>query len=50
MQLRREFRHFLLHEKKWWLLPMLAMALALALFLVVSATSGGSSFVYDIFG
>jgi hypothetical protein len=49
MQLRREFRHFLLHEKKWWLLPMVGIALAFALFLVVSATSGGSGFRYDIY-
>lgn len=49
MRLWREFVHFLRHDKKWWLLPMVVVALALGAFLIVSALTGGTEFTYDIF-
>lgn len=44
----REFVDFLLHNKKWWLIPILIMVLLLGL-LVVAAGSGAAPFIYTLF-
>ena len=46
--LLREFADFLMHNKKWWLLPIL-IVLGLLAVLVVIGGSGGGVFVYTLF-
>jgi hypothetical protein len=36
----REFLRFCSREKKWWLLPLFALLLLLAVFLVFASSSG----------
>ena len=43
-----EMKEFLLHDKLWWMTPILLVAILF--FLVAVAGSGGESgFVYDLF-
>jgi hypothetical protein len=44
----REFVDFLLHNKKWWLIPILVMVLFLC-FLVLVGGSGAAPFIYTLF-
>lgn len=37
---------FLKHEKKWWMLPLILMLLALGWFLVFAASSPLAPFLY----
>ena len=46
--LLREFADFLMHNKKWWLLPIL-IVLGLLGVLVFIGGSGGGVFVYTLF-
>ena len=41
-----EFMAFLKHEKKWWMLPLILMLLALGWFLVFAASSPLAPFLY----
>lgn len=43
-----EFIDFLLHNKKWWLLPIL-IVLALVGALAMMASSGAGPFIYTLF-
>lgn len=43
-----ELLQFALHNKKWWLIPLILL-LALASLLVVLAGSGAAPFVYTLF-
>jgi len=43
-----ELLQFALHNKKWWLMPLILL-LALASLLVVLAGSGAAPFVYTLF-
>jgi len=43
-----EFWDFLKHNKKWWLLPILAVILALGALVFLSG-SGAAPFVYTLF-
>ncbi|HEY3755407.1 MAG TPA: DUF5989 family protein [Opitutaceae bacterium] len=43
-----DFIHFLLHNKKWWLIPI-AMVLVLMGLLVVLGGTGIAPFIYSIF-
>lgn len=43
-----EFTHFVLHNKKWWLTPIIVLLL-LAGVLVVLGSSGAAPFVYTLF-
>ena len=43
-----EFWHFLKHNKKWWLLPILLVMSLLGL-LVVLSTTGVAPFIYTLF-
>ena len=38
--LLKDFLKFCLQEKKWWLVPLILVLLALGALLIVSATSG----------
>ncbi len=42
------FLHFALHNKKWWLLPILVL-LMLASLLIVLGGSGVAPFIYTLF-
>ena len=43
-----EFVDFLKYNKKWWLLPIVAILLLLGIFLVLS-TSAAAPFIYTLF-
>ncbi|MHC4519344.1 MAG: DUF5989 family protein [Planctomycetota bacterium] len=43
-----EFWHFLKHNKKWWLLPIVLMLLFLGLIILLAGTSA-APFIYTIF-
>ena len=43
-----EFREFLLHHKKWWLIPIL-IALGLVSVLVLLSSSAIAPFIYPFF-
>ncbi len=43
-----EFGRFLWHNKKWWLLPLVAILLLHAL-LILLAGSGAAPFIYPLF-
>jgi hypothetical protein len=43
-----EFLDFLLHNKKWWLTPIILVLLLVGL-LVVFAGSGAAPFIYTLF-
>jgi hypothetical protein len=44
----REVLEFLAHEKKWWLLPILAVLLLVGLLVLLSGTAG-APFIYTLF-
>ncbi|UCF38925.1 MAG: hypothetical protein JSU96_08840 [Acidobacteriota bacterium] len=44
----REFLHFLAHNKKWWLLPIILVLLVFGLLLVLGGTAAGP-FIYPLF-
>ena len=44
----REFLDFLLHNKKWWLAPII-LALLLVGFLAVLSGTGAAPFIYTLF-
>jgi hypothetical protein len=43
-----EFYEFLCHNKKWWLLPILAILLLVGV-LLLAATTGIAPFIYPLF-
>jgi len=43
-----EFLHFLLHNKKWWLTPIILILLLLGLGIVLAGT-GAAPFIYALF-
>ena len=45
----KEFLLFLREEKKWWLLPIVLVLLALGALLVFSAGSPLAPFIYSLF-
>ena len=47
--LAKEFWDFLRHRKKFWLLPLIAMLLALGLLIALSADSAAAPFIYSLF-
>jgi len=44
----REFVDFLLHNKKWWMLPILVFMLFLGVFVMLSGTAA-APFIYTLF-
>lgn len=43
-----EFRHFLVEQKKWWMIPLLVPLAIYTAFLIVSVSSG-QVFIYRLF-
>ena len=43
-----EFLRFLKHNKRWWMLPILLILLALG-WLVIASSGAGGVFIYSIF-
>jgi len=43
-----DFWHFLLQNKKWWLVPLLIILLALSALMLLS-TTGVAPFIYTLF-
>ena len=43
-----EFGHFVLHNKKWWLTPIIAVLLLVSLLIVIGGT-GAAPFIYSLF-
>jgi len=43
-----EFLHFLTHNKKWWLTPIIAILLLLGILVVLGGTAVGP-FIYTLF-
>ena len=43
-----EFAHFLMDNKKWWMIPILLVLLMIAVLLVVGG-SGVAPFIYTLF-
>ena len=43
-----EMKEFLLHDKLWWMTPILLVAILLLL-VAVAGSGGESGFVYDLF-
>lgn len=46
--LLREFWDFLLHNKKWWLAPIILILLLFGLLIVLAGT-GAAPFIYTLF-
>jgi hypothetical protein len=46
--LAAEFLDFLLHNKKWWLIPIIVMLLFLGLIAMLGGT-GAAPFIYTLF-
>ena len=44
----REFVDFLLHNKKWWLAPLVVMLMLVGLLVVLGGT-GAAPFIYTLF-
>jgi hypothetical protein len=45
----REFVSFLLHEKKWWLIPLVVLLLGLVGLIVLTEGSALAPFIYPLF-
>lgn len=43
-----EFTHFLLENKKWWMIPIVSVLLLLGL-LLIAGGSGVAPFIYTLF-
>jgi hypothetical protein len=46
--LLKDFVYFLLHNKKWWLIPLLVVLLLMGLLMFLS-TSAVAPFIYTVF-
>ena len=44
----KDFAYFLMHNKKWWLLPIILILLALSLLVALSSTAV-APFIYTVF-
>ena len=45
----KEFSQFIVQEKKWWMIPLIAILLLLGLFIVVAESSPLAPFLYPLF-
>jgi hypothetical protein len=43
-----EFLHFLMHNKKWWLFPIILILLLMGILVVLGGTAAGP-FIYTLF-
>ena len=44
-----ELIQFLIHNKRWWLVPMVAVLLVFAVILVMAQSSAIAPFIYTLF-
>ncbi len=47
--LLREFLAFIAHEKKWWMIPLIAVLLLVAVLIVFASSSPLAPFLYPLF-
>ncbi len=47
--LLREFLGFIIHEKKWWLIPLILMLLILGALIFFASTSPLAPWLYPLF-
>ena len=47
--IHREFLHFLLREKKWWLVPLLIILMLVGVLIVFAQSSPLAPFIYPFF-
>jgi hypothetical protein len=47
--LLREFLSFIIHEKKWWLIPLIIILWILAILMIFAGGSPLAPFVYPLF-
>jgi len=47
--LLREFWDFLKHEKKWWMIPLIAVLLIVGVLIVFASSSPLAPFLYPLF-
>lgn len=45
----KEFLAFVKHEKKWWMIPLMVVLLAIGALIIFAAKSGLGPFVYTLF-
>lgn len=45
----KEFGQFIVQEKKWWLIPLIAILLMLSFFIVIAESSPLAPFLYPLF-
>ena len=45
----REFLAFIVHEKKWWLIPLVAVLLIVGALILFASSSPLAPFVYPLF-
>lgn len=45
----RDFVAFIKHEKKWWLIPLLAILLLVAVLIIFAQSSPLAPFIYPFF-
>ena len=45
----REFASFVAHEKKWWMIPLIAVLLLVAILIVFAGSSPLAPFLYPLF-
>lgn len=45
----KEFGQFLMHNKKWWLAPIIIMFLLLGLLILFGQSSAVAPFIYTLF-
>ena len=45
----KEFGHFLIQRKKWWLTPIVVMLLLLGALIVLTENSAIAPFIYTLF-
>ena len=47
--LTKEFILFIKHEKKWWLIPLIAVLLLVGLVVILASSSPLAPFIYPLF-
>ncbi len=45
----KEFFAFIVHEKKWWMIPLVVVLLAIGSLIVFAANSPLAPFIYTLF-
>ena len=45
----REFIEFLMHNKKWWLLPIVLVLMLLGVLIILTQGSAVAPFIYTLF-